>query len=225
MPRPRPVLAILALALAPLPRAARAQPPQKLPPVVTTDTVHAVTVQNHRKVPVTVYMEYGQFDRRLGTVEPFGLTTLRLPGWAVQGRQRVRLLVHPEGEAGDLASATFQLAPPARLALVVPPRGGFPVSPDTMLEVLPPEDLVETTITVDNPRAVAVTVLAEHGPFAARLGVVPARSRATLRFPRRVVNQAGSVTLIIHPEGGRDLASQSFRVQREAHLGLRVPPR
>ena len=216
----------LALGLGTLASVSAAQVPQRLPPTVTTDTANTVTVQNQRKVPVTVYMEFGKFDRRLGVVPPFDVATLPLllPSWATRGQMRIQLFAHAEGDADDLETQQFSLRAPARLALVIPPRGRMPAaSPDTMMVVIPPEDLAEATLTVDNPRDKDVIVYAEHGNVGVRLGRVPANSRETLRFPTSVVLPGESVRIFVHPQGGRDLSSQLLQIRRGEHLALRVP--
>ena len=218
-------IAAVVLALATLATVGSAQRPKQRLTAATTDTsANAVTVQNDRKVPVTVYMEYGTFDRRLGTVPAFQMATLPLPAWAVEGRERIQLFVHPEGEVEDLGTQELWLRPPGRLGMIVPPRGGMPWAPrDTMMEVIPPEELADATLTVDNPRAEPVTVFADQGPFDVRLGQVPAHSRVTLRFPKSVVAPDESIQIFVHPEGGFDLASETLQVQPAQHLGLRVP--
>ncbi len=218
-------MATLVLGLATLASVASGQAAQRLPASVTADTsVNTVTVQNDRKVPVTVYMEYGDFDRRLGVVPALQTATLPLPPWAVEGRESIQLFVHPEGEAEDLATQEFTLEPPARLAMMVPARGNMAPAPaDTMMAVIPPEELADATLTVDNPRAKLVTVYAEQGPFDVRLGQVPAHSRATLRFPKSVVLPDQSIQIFVHPEAGIDLGSETMEVRPGEHLGLRVP--
>lgn len=222
----RSLTVALALACGTLASVATAQDPQKLPPSKTVDTVNAVTVENKRTVPVTIYLDYGRFDRRIGIVPAGSTQTLRLPSTAYAGLNSVRFLVHPEGEAADLATQAFTVPRAAQLSLVVPPWGEMAREPsDTMMQVIPPEELAEATITVDNPREVAVTVLARHGKFDARLGNVPARGRATLRFPTSVIGANHFIALVVHPEGGRDLASETLQVRKGQHLGLRVPVR
>jgi len=223
------LMATLALGLTALAGAAPAQGALRLASAAPADTVadtaaNTVTVQNDRKVPVTVYMEYGAFDRRLGTVPALRAATLPLPKWAVRGRARIQLFVHPEGEADDLATQEFSLEPPGRIGMVVPPRGGMPPSPTgTMTAMIPPEELADATLTVDNPRGKPVTVFAEQGAFDIRIGEVPARDRATLRFPKMVVRPGDSIEIILHPAGGEDLASQTLRVRKGEHLGIKVP--
>lgn len=203
---------------------ASAQVTQQLPPRVTIDTQSVLMVRNQRKVPVTVYLDYGPFDRRLGVVKSLGIDTLRLPEYATRGRFQVRLFVHPDGEVADLATQSLTLTTPARLLLVIPEWGKMPPAPeDTMTEVLPPEVLDDATLTVDNPQAKAVTIFASHPPFDVRLGRIDAGGRATLRFPKSVVGPGRSVSIIIHPDGGHDLASQVMVVKPGEHLGLRVP--
>lgn len=206
---------------------ASGQIPQKLPPSVTTDTANnSVTVQNNRKVPVTIYLEAGVFDRRLGTVPALEMRTLPLPAWAVRGTSTVRLFAHPADEMEDLATEKFQLQPPGRIGMVIRTREAMTaLAPrDTMMEIIPPEELVNATITVDNPRAVPVTVFAEAGIFDVRLGQVPAKQRVTLRFPKSVLSPYRSVQIFIQPKNGIDLVSETLAVRQGDHLGLRVPP-
>jgi hypothetical protein len=216
----------LLFGLATLANAALAQGTQRVSASAADPRDNSLTVQNDRKVPVTVYLEYGEFDRRLGIVPAMQMTTLALPTSAVRGRENIRLFVHPDGEGEDLASQEFELTPPARLALEVPPRGGLKQSSaDTMTAVIPPEEQADATLTVDNPRDRAVTVFAEQGDFDVRLGQVPSHSRVTLRFPRSVVRPDESIRIFVHPDGGVDLSSETMQIRRGAHLGLRVPPR
>ncbi len=218
-------VATVALGLTMLAGVAPAQVAQRLPASVTTDSsINTVTVQNDRTAPVTVYMEYGQFDRRLGTVPAMQTATLSLPAWAVRGRATVELFAHPEGATYDLETQEVSLKPPGRIGMLIPPRGGLRSTPkDTMMEVIPPEELADATLTVDNPRSTPVTVFADQGPFDVRLGQVPARSRVTLQFPKSVILPDESLVIFVHPEGGFDLASSTLRVRRGEHLGLRVP--
>jgi len=221
------VLGLATLAGVAQARGAQAQSGHRLPPVVTTDTsANAVTVQNDRKVPVTIDLESGLFDRRLGVVPAHQTATLPLPAWAARGHATVQLVAHPEGEGADLATQELSLRPPARLGMLIPPSGymSFAAS-DTMSAVIPPEELADATLTVDNPRATAVTVFADQDPFDVRLGQVPAHSRVTLRFPKSVILPGDAIQIIVHPEGAMDLASELLPVRRGEHLGLRVPSR
>jgi hypothetical protein len=219
----------LMLALAALGSPASAQLAKASAPTVPSDTfANTVTVQNTRKVPVTIFLEWGQFDRRLGVVAPFETATLALPAWVVRGHETVRLFAHPEGDPEDLSTEEFSLESPGRIAMVVAPPGGLPDTPtptDTMSAVIPPEELADATLTVDNARNKPVTVFAEQGEFDVRLGQVPAHSRMTLRFPKSVVRSDESIELFVQPQGEADLASETMTVRKGDHLGLRVPAR
>jgi hypothetical protein len=221
----RPLTAVLILGLGTLARAASAQVPQphRLPPTVTTDASDAVMVQNDRKVPVSVYMDFGTFDRRIGVVPALETKSLPLPAWAAKGRLRVQLFVHSDGEPNYLATQPFALQAPARIALLVPPRGGNPTPPDTMMEFIPPDARSDATLTVENDHDRRVTVYARQGLFDVRLGEVAAKSRATLRFPKSVVLPSQSIALFVQPEGGPNRSSPKLEVKRGDHLGLRVP--
>ena len=217
--------AILMLGLAALAKVAPGQPAHPVPSAPSADTTaNTVTVQNDRKVPVTIYLEYGQFDRRLGIVPPLQTRALPLPTTLVRGRETVQLFAHAEGDADDLATQDIQLRPPGEVAMLIPSWDDMNKAPaDTMSAIIPPEELGDATITVDNPRAVAVTVFADQGPFDVRLGSAPARSRVTLRFPKSVVLDDESIQVFVHPKGGEDLSTETLQVRKGEHLGLRVP--
>ena len=85
--------------------------------------------------------------------------------------------------------------------------------------------LAEATLTVDNPRDVAVTVFMRRGPFDTRIGRVVSHDKATLRFPKSAVGFDDSIVIFVQPDGGRDLASQTLKVKRGQHLGIQVPVR
>jgi hypothetical protein len=220
-------MASLGLGLATLAGVAAAQSAQPVHDTAPPDTsANAVTVQNDRKVPVTIYMDWGPFDRRLGIVPPLQTATLPLPAWAVRDHETIRLFAHPEGDPDDLATEEFPLESPGRIAMMVPPQGGLPkASTDAMSAVIPPDELADATLTVDNPRNTPVTVFAEQGDFDVRLGQVPAHGHATLQFPKSVVLADESIQVFVHPEGGADLSSDTLHVRKGEHLGLRVPPR
>jgi hypothetical protein len=94
---------------------------------------------------------------------------------------------------------------------------------DGMTATIPPEELADATLTVQNPRAKPVTVFAEQGSsIDVRLGQAPAHGRATLRFPKSVV-RGEEVRVFVHPEGGFDLSAQTLHVHPGEHLGLGVP--
>ncbi|MFN8571208.1 MAG: hypothetical protein U0132_04070 [Gemmatimonadaceae bacterium] len=199
-----------------------AQNPQKLPAMVTTDTVNVITVQNARKKPIAVYLEYGRFDRRLGVVPALGMSTLRLPAWALEGRTDIQLFVRPDGE-GDLSTQHFSLPRRAHIGLLVPPEGGLAEPADSMQEMLTPEELATTTLTVENARAEPVTVLAQMSTFAVRLGDVRPNERATLRLPKSIIRADKSIVIFVHLPNGQDMASERIDVRQGQHAGLRVP--
>jgi hypothetical protein len=203
---------------------ASAQAPTTLPPAVTTDAAaNAVTVRNDRDVPVTVYLSTQHFDQRLGVVPALATQTLVLPAAAVNQGATVQLVAHPQNSFEDFATDKFTLAP-GRFEMVV--RAQFAVADvaptDTMMEMIPPEELDNATVTVDNPRAVPVTVFAESGPFTVRLGQVAPNSRETLRVPKSAMSSFGSIRLFVHPQGGLDLVSGPITARPGDHLGLRV---
>lgn len=190
-----------------------------------TDARTTIQVQNDRTVPVTVFIERGDFDVRLGRVDAMHTATLTLPTWVVTDHAKVELFVHPQGE-NDLASQSFDVKPGAKLGMIVQPGDEPTWSPspeDSMSTVLDRADLNATTVTVENPRKEEVTVYVEQGDFDIRLGSVLAGQTKTLRIPATIAEKQDSIELFVTPEHGFDLSSQSFELTPGAHLGLKVP--
>jgi hypothetical protein len=187
-------------------------------------TVASVHVQNNRTVPVTLFIDRGEFDVRLGTVAPLQTATLKLPKWIATENSEVKIYLHPEG-AADLETETFAVHPGIQLGLVVPLGDRTPPATqatELMTAALSASDADATTITVENSRNVAVIVYLEHGDFDTRLGIVGAQSTATLKLPP---TGGQSIEIFVHPEGGLDLCSTPFDVKPGDHIGLKVPPR
>jgi hypothetical protein len=187
-------------------------------------TLATVQVQNDRTVPVTVFVDRGEFDVRLGTVAALQTATLGIPKWLATENSDVRIYLHPEG-AFDLETQTFAVHPGTQIGLVVPLGNrtlASNITPEPMVAVLPDGDADATTITVENPRDVPVTIYLERGDFDTRLGTVAAGGTATLRLPP---TGGQAVEIFVHPEGGLDLCSSSFPVKHGEHLGLKVPLR
>ncbi|MEZ4417043.1 MAG: hypothetical protein R3E10_14925 [Gemmatimonadota bacterium] len=176
-----------------------------------------VTVQNDFPDAVTVFLDWGHFDRRLGVVDGHATRTMQLPSWIVGDRSVVRLfVVRKNGE--ELASQDLEIERGHPLGLIVPtPEPAKAVE----YKVLPPEELSETTLTVTNERAVDVVVYAEeHDEFDVRLGTVPAHSTKTLEFPTSAVRPDESVMVVVHPLRGLDLESYPLQIRRGEHLAL-----
>lgn len=92
-------------------------PPERIPnPGAGTTTV---TVRNERAEPVTLFVERGEFDTRIGVTPANESMTFELPEWLAQERASVELFVHPE-RGHDLASQHFELTKGAHLLVKVP---------------------------------------------------------------------------------------------------------
>jgi len=78
-----------------------------------------VTVENPRDQEVTIFMERGIWDVRLGVVPPRQEQTLTIPSNLIGDQKEVELFVHPEGGL-DLTSQVFELKPGDHLLLKVP---------------------------------------------------------------------------------------------------------
>ncbi len=182
-----------------------------------------VTVQNNYHEPVTVFVEYGPFDRRIGEVKALSEATLPLPPSILRQNGEIQVFVHL-ARGGDQASQWFHAAPGEQIAMIVPTA--TPAS-NEIVAPLPPEDLSKTTLTVinDRPRSVVIFAQEGDGPFEVRLGKVAAEDTATLRFPRSVVRNDQTVQIDVQAAGGLDLESQEpLQLKPGEHLALRLTP-
>lgn len=185
-----------------------------------------VQVQNDRNVPVTVFIERGPFDLRIGEVGAMQTSTLKLPPWVANDGEEIRVFVQPEG-GQDLESQLLTVHRNVQLGVLVPAKG-YPWSmqpaTSTMSAVLPPNEISRTTLTVENHRSAEVTIYVEQGEFDLRLGKVEAGATTTLDLPKWLVDGHESIEIFAHPARGQDLASTTIDLRKGEHLGLRIPP-
>ncbi len=95
------------------------------PPEVTSspdEGATTVTVENDMAQEVTLYLERGDFDIRLGVVPPRQERTLIVPSQVAEQEESVELVAHPEGGV-DFPTRTFQVYPGAHLRMKIPPVG------------------------------------------------------------------------------------------------------
>ena len=78
-----------------------------------------LTVENSRDQAVDVYVERGDFDTRIGTVEPMNFRTFDLPQSLAREEADVRIFLQPKAGI-ELASQFFLLTPHAHLEVKVP---------------------------------------------------------------------------------------------------------
>jgi hypothetical protein len=178
-----------------------------------------LTVDNTRNVPVVVYLQREFVDIRLGTVAPHGKQTLALPRTLEDGEQ-IQVFVHPEG-GRDLATDELTVEIGNNLNVLVPENDvGYlpPPSPEKI-----PNPGTGTTVTVQNNRAVPVTIYVERGDFDTRIGVVPANQERTLTIPDWLAREKPSAEIFVHPEGEADLESWFLDLAPGAHLFVKVP--
>ena len=94
------------------------QPREYIPNPGTNTTT--LTVDNQRDQSVDVTVEFGEFDKDLGTVEPDHIHTFDLPKWLARDERDVQVFIHPQ-KGFDLSSQYVQLKPHAHLEVKVPP--------------------------------------------------------------------------------------------------------
>jgi hypothetical protein len=178
-----------------------------------------VTVQNNRDEEIIVYVDAIPFERVLGTVEAMSTGTFELPEGAWMGRERVKLLIQPEGKL-PLQTEVMVRDEAPQLALVVPDDGEEIrlMSNERVVTVLPEELLEDATLTVRNERGKAADVYLQYGSFDYRLGRVTAGSMHTFAIPDHLVGRRAQ--LVIVPDEGLALSSSEVALDEGSHLGV-----
>jgi hypothetical protein len=185
-------------------------------------TAPTITVTNEGSEPVIMYLERGEFDTRLGTVPAHESETLALPS-SLEDGEEIQVFAHPEGGM-DLASQDLIVDRGAELVVLVPDNDvGYMGSPPPMAIPNPGENT--TTVTVENARAVPVTIFVERGEFDTRIGTVPPNTEETLTVPDWITREEPEAVIYAHPEGENDLGTWRFDMSPGAHLFLKVPQR
>lgn len=182
----------------------------------------AVIVQNDFSDPVTVFLDRGIFDRRLGVVDGLTTRTLSIPPSLVDDGGGVRLFVVRKG-GEELESHDFQVERGHTLGLIVPTPKWEPAEE---YAVLPADERSETTLSVVNDRADDAVVYAdEGGPVEVRLGIARAHDTTTFVLPRSAIQDDRSVRVLVEPHHGFDLESYPLEIRNGEHLGLRLTAR
>jgi len=112
------MLTLIALLAAPL--LGGASPPAPPSPRIDDDSsaMTLVVVENRRNVPVTIYVERGMEDIRLGVVDPLSDTTLRVPDYVVGD---VQFFVDPRSSAEE-STEFVNLEAGEHIGVIVPQR-------------------------------------------------------------------------------------------------------
>lgn len=178
-----------------------------------------VTVQNNRPVPVRVYLERGEFDIPLGTVNADQEGVLPLPRY-VERDETIRFIVQPT-RGMDLASQDVTLPARGTLAIFVP-RNDVGYRPRAR-DVIPNPGPGTTTLTVRNPRDEDVEVIVEKEDVDQALGTVPPDASRTFELPSWLTAEPSEVQIFLHPRTGLDFSTSFVTLRPEAHLEVKVP--
>lgn len=92
--------------------------PKELMPGLNPDAT-TLTVENPRSDAVDVTIQYGQFDKRIGTVGPGQVHTFDLPQWLTHESTDVQLFLEPKTGL-EMSSQDITLRPKAHLEVTVP---------------------------------------------------------------------------------------------------------
>lgn len=183
-------------------------------------TSPTLTVENERSEPVIMYLEQGEFDTRLGTVPAHETGTLALPP-SLEDGEEIQVFAHPEGGI-DMESHDLIVDRKADLMVLVPDNDvGYMGSPSPREVPNPGENA--TTVTVENDRAVPVTMFVERGEFDTRIGTVPPGAEETLMVPEWIARENPEAVIYAHPEGENDLGTWRLDMSPGAHLFVKVP--
>ncbi len=183
-------------------------------------TSPTLTVENNRPEPVTMYLEGGQYDTRLGVVPAHETETLGLPS-SLEDGQEIQIFAHPEGGI-DMASQDLIVDRKAEMMVLVP-NNNVGYMGKTPEPEIPNPGKNTTTVTVENDRAVPVTIFVERGEFDTRIGTVAPNAETTLMVPDWIAKESDEAVLYAHPEGQDDLGTWRFEMSPGVHLFLKVP--
>ena len=186
------------------------------PPVRHAPTV---TIQNNRSVPVTVFVERGNFDTPIGTVDADRETVLSVPRYLANDGD-VRIVIHPK-RGLDLESPYLRLPMTGTLPILVPLNDtGWQPQPH---DVIPAPAPGSTTLTVENSRDQPVDIYVQRGEFDTHLGQVEPLHFRTFDLPPSLAREEADVQVFVRPKSGFEMSSQFFLLKPHAHLEVKVP--
>ena len=102
------------------------------PPRTTSSDTTAVVVQNNRTSPVRVYLDIGNQEVSLGTVNALDVATLVVPRWMVPTDEDVNIFVEPQ-RGFEMQTGYIDLQRGQHVGIIVPDHNiGFPhfLTPD-----------------------------------------------------------------------------------------------
>jgi hypothetical protein len=170
-----------------------------------------VTILNNLTVPVTIFLDYGDFDRRIGIVAPKSSGSLPLPASALEELTTLQLYAKVE-KGFPLETHGFKVTPDMRVGWVV--GKDIPSKPagDTIKVAVPKPAFASTVLNVTNDRDVMTTLYAEdNGVFSVKLGYVAPHASAKLSVPQYLLS-GQTLRVVAHPEGGSDLEPQEIQL-------------
>ena len=86
----------------------------------------SVAVQNNRSAPVSVYLDIGDREVRLGTVNALDVTTFVVPRWLVLNDEDVNIFVEPKN-GFEMQTGFIALQPGQHVGIIVPDKNiSFP---------------------------------------------------------------------------------------------------
>jgi len=198
------------------------QPPTRLPAsTVTAAEGRSVTVQNDRAETVRFFVDAGKVERAIGAVPAGATEQLELPSWAIKGKRTIAVLAYAEGIAYPVAAYEVPVADSKLLGLLVPPANGLPMN-DSVLVQLPAGMANAATVTIENARALPVTVYAEQGLRFVRLGEVAANQQGTLALPESLISSKEAVRIFARPAGAAERATQPLKLREGDHVSVIV---
>jgi len=198
------------------------QPPTRLPAArVVGEVKNMLTVQNDRNAAVTVFMQTGGVDRKLGVVPAGAVTSLAIPAAAARGQNALHFYARTQGNGPDLVASALPAASTRQLGLLIPPAGGVTWT-DSIAVPLTSEERAAATVTIDNRRNKAMAVYAEQGTYSVKIGEASASGMTTLRLPVSMLRSGEGVRVLMRPAGDVGLSTQVLKLKTGDHVAVEV---
>ena len=185
-------------------------------PAAAPAASNTVTVLNNLTVPVTIFLDYGDYDRRLGTIAPQTSASLPLPEFALKELPTLQLYAKVE-QGFALETHGFKVVPDMRVGWVVAKDLPAKAQGDTIKVTPAKPAMAKTTLAVINERDAMVSLYAEeNGKPGVKLGWVGPKGRATVSVPEALVGPNRTVRIVAHAEGATDLPAQDIGLAGES---------
>ena len=183
--------------------------------------IPTVTVQNnHQHHMLRVYLQEKDHptDITLGFIPPMQVLSLGMPGWAVENKSQVGLVVQTNGGT-PLEGEAVMPELDSHYSMMIGHTGRV-IKNESKMWTTAPFDATATTVTVRNESKHPRTAFMQSGFIDQKLGEVPAYSEVTFTVPDGFVGQSGRVSLV--NDYGSAVESSMLDLEQGRHFGVRL---